>query len=149
MRPPGAPPGDPGPARPALSQRERDVLALVAQGLTNPEIGRRLYISHHTVKEYLSSAMRKLGVSSRLAAVLATADGAVGARPGDASDSLTALVPPTIDVESGPTGPLPGLGADISIPTLKLRLNLTVEDLRRRGEGLDKTSIPDHRSKGP
>jgi DNA-binding NarL/FixJ family response regulator len=52
-----------------LSRQELKVLRLVADGLTNPEIGRRLYLSRHTVKEYLSHAMRKLEVSNRIEAV--------------------------------------------------------------------------------
>jgi DNA-binding NarL/FixJ family response regulator len=52
-----------------LSRQELKVLRLVAEGLTNPEIGRRLYLSRHTVKEYLSHAMRKLEVSNRIEAV--------------------------------------------------------------------------------
>jgi DNA-binding NarL/FixJ family response regulator len=52
-----------------LTRQELKVLRLVAEGLTNPEIGRRLYLSRHTVKEYLSHAMRKLEVSNRIEAV--------------------------------------------------------------------------------
>ena len=43
---------------------------LVAQGFTNREIGNRLFLSRHTAKEYLSNAMRKLGVDNRVAAVV-------------------------------------------------------------------------------
>jgi DNA-binding NarL/FixJ family response regulator len=52
-----------------LSARETEVLALVAQGLTNAEIGRRLYVSEATVKTHLLRACGKLGVSGRTAAV--------------------------------------------------------------------------------
>jgi DNA-binding NarL/FixJ family response regulator len=54
---------------PKLSGQELKVLRLVAEGLTNPEIGARLYLSRHTVKEYLSHAMRKLEVANRMEAV--------------------------------------------------------------------------------
>jgi DNA-binding NarL/FixJ family response regulator len=64
-RAPAAPPPEP------LSEREREVLALVVAGLTNAQIGRRLFLSRHTVKEYLSTAMRKLGVTTRVEAALA------------------------------------------------------------------------------
>jgi two-component system, NarL family, response regulator DevR len=53
-----------------LSTQELRVLRLAAQGFTNREIGTRLYLSRHTVKEYVSNAMRKLGVDSRVAAVV-------------------------------------------------------------------------------
>jgi DNA-binding NarL/FixJ family response regulator len=52
-----------------LSRQELKVLRLVSEGLTNPEIGKRLYLSRHTVKEYLSHAMRKLGAANRIEAV--------------------------------------------------------------------------------
>jgi two-component system response regulator DesR len=52
-----------------LSRQELKVLRLVSDGLTNPEIGKRLYLSRHTVKEYLSNAMRKLGAANRIEAV--------------------------------------------------------------------------------
>ena len=52
-----------------LTPREREVLALVAEGHSSPEIGRRLYLSHTTVKTHLARAYEKLGVSDRAAAV--------------------------------------------------------------------------------
>jgi len=57
------------PAPDALSTREAEVLAQVARGLTNAEIGRVLYISEATVKTHLGRACAKLGVSGRTAAV--------------------------------------------------------------------------------
>ncbi|MET4428347.1 response regulator transcription factor [Mycolicibacterium sp. 624] len=53
----------------SLSSREVDVLALVSEGLTNADIGRRLHISEATVKTHLLRAFNKLGVSDRTAAV--------------------------------------------------------------------------------
>jgi len=58
-----------GTGAPKLSRQELKVLRLVAEGLTNPEIGKRLYLSRHTVKEYLSHAMRKLEAANRIEAV--------------------------------------------------------------------------------
>jgi DNA-binding NarL/FixJ family response regulator len=52
-----------------LSDRERDVLALMADGKTNPEIGESLHLSRHTVKEHSSALYRKLGVRNRTEAV--------------------------------------------------------------------------------
>lgn len=48
-----------------LQKREQDVAKLVAEGLTNREISRRLDLSEHTVKNYLFRVFEKLGVSSR------------------------------------------------------------------------------------
>lgn len=53
----------------ALTVREMDVLALVADGLPNREIARALDISEHTVKFHLASVFGKLGVSTRTEAV--------------------------------------------------------------------------------
>ena len=55
---------------PKLTDQELNVLRLAAEGYSNREIGIRLYLSRHTVKEYLSNAMRKLDVGSRVEAVL-------------------------------------------------------------------------------
>jgi DNA-binding NarL/FixJ family response regulator len=57
------------PARESLSARETEILARVARGRTNAEIGRELFISEATVKTHLLRAFGKLGVSGRTAAV--------------------------------------------------------------------------------
>ena len=54
-----------------LTRREREILALVAEGLTNAEIGARLWISAGTVRRHLENAYRKLEVHTRIAAVRA------------------------------------------------------------------------------
>lgn len=57
--------------RAGLSERERDVLDLVAAGRANREIARELFVSEATVKTHLNHAFAKLGVDSRTAAVAA------------------------------------------------------------------------------
>ncbi|MEV5408324.1 response regulator transcription factor [Thermopolyspora sp. NPDC052614] len=57
------------PVAESLSRRETEVLALVAKGKTNAEIGRELFISETTVKTHLIRVFGKLGVSDRTAAV--------------------------------------------------------------------------------
>jgi predicted ATPase/DNA-binding CsgD family transcriptional regulator len=52
-----------------LSARETEITALVAEGFTNPEVAQKLYLSPRTVGQHLRSIYRKLGVSSRAAAV--------------------------------------------------------------------------------
>jgi len=59
----GAPGGD-------LSDREREVLALVAQGLANKQIAVRLGIAERTVKVHLGSVFRRIGVADRTSAAL-------------------------------------------------------------------------------
>lgn len=58
----------------SLSPREAEVLSLVAEGLTNGEIGKTLFISEATVKTHLLRIFGKLGVSDRTAAVTAALD---------------------------------------------------------------------------
>ena len=56
------------PAAP-LSDREREVLSLMASGATNKEIAQRLFLSPHTIKEHTSALYRKLNVRNRAEAV--------------------------------------------------------------------------------
>ena len=57
------------PKGPALTDREREVLELIASGATNREIAGSLHLSPHTVKEHTSSLYRKLEVRNRAEAV--------------------------------------------------------------------------------
>jgi len=60
---------EPEPVKTPLSDREREVVSLIAAGSTNREIAQELYLSPHTVKEYTSGVYRKLGVRNRAEAV--------------------------------------------------------------------------------
>lgn len=57
------------PARPALSSRELEVLRLLADGASNPDISRALYISRRTAEHHVEHILTKLAVTSRTAAV--------------------------------------------------------------------------------
>ncbi|WNZ13152.1 response regulator transcription factor [Streptomyces sp. 11x1] len=60
-------------ALPGLTDREREILALIGEGLTNRQIGQRLFLAEKTVKNHISRLLAKLGVERRIqAAVLAT-----------------------------------------------------------------------------
>ncbi len=52
-----------------LTEREREVLALLADGLTNAAIGKRLYLSVHTVSNHVANLSHKLGAHSKLDAL--------------------------------------------------------------------------------
>lgn len=83
--PPGSPPHGPGsPAEPAgpagarpaavlppdgLTQREAEILGLIANGLTNTEIAGRLFLSNHTIKTHISRIFAKTGSRDRAAAI--------------------------------------------------------------------------------
>ena len=60
-----------GPVPPRLTAREEQVLRCVAQGLSNPDTGRLLFVSEATVKSHLTRIFEKLGVNDRTAAVTA------------------------------------------------------------------------------
>jgi DNA-binding NarL/FixJ family response regulator len=80
----------------ALTQRETDILALLAQGKSNRDISRALFLSEKTVKAHLAAIFRKLGVTNRTQAAMAAVSMGIG--PGL----------PTLD-----------LGAHVSVPGQK------------------------------
>ncbi len=63
---------------PQLSEREREVLTMAAQGRGNAEIARRLFLSEKTVRNHVSSIFAKLGVTDRASAVARARDAGLG-----------------------------------------------------------------------
>lgn len=63
---------------PMLTDREREVLALLAVHLTNPEIAARLHLSEKTVRNHVSNIFTKLGVATRSEAVTRARDAGLG-----------------------------------------------------------------------
>jgi len=62
----------------ALTQRETDILSLLAEGRSNRDISRALYLSEKTVKAHLAAVFRKLGVSNRTQAAMAAVAMGIG-----------------------------------------------------------------------
>ena len=70
------------PAVEPLTDREREVLLLVGRGLTNAQVGKRLYIGEATVKKHLLRVFGKLGVDDRTAAVTVAMERGILPMPG-------------------------------------------------------------------
>jgi DNA-binding NarL/FixJ family response regulator len=71
-------PSSPTQVFPDLSSREREILALLAQGYKNAEIADRLVISPKTVRNYVSNIISKLQVADRAQAILRAKDAGFG-----------------------------------------------------------------------
>jgi DNA-binding NarL/FixJ family response regulator len=86
-----------GVERPYLSHRERQVLTLVCEGMTNAEVGKSLYLAESTIKSHMASIFTKFGVHSRKEAVavfgdlnLALASPKAGGEPAGLSEEAPA-----------------------------------------------------------
>jgi DNA-binding NarL/FixJ family response regulator len=106
-----------GAQQPKLTSQELKVLRLVAEGLTNPEIGASLYLSRHTVKEYVSHAMHKLEATNRIEAV----------RKATALGLIKGVGPPSGDTRRPPRDTLvynesgvPAGNTDLKVTPLKI-----------------------------
>lgn len=62
------------PPKVVLSEQQLTILEYAADGLTNREIGQRMYISHYTVKDHLARIMKKLGTTKRVETVIAASE---------------------------------------------------------------------------
>src|SRR5437764_15358955 len=93
----------------ALSPREREVAALVASGLSNREIGERLFIAERTAEGHLEQVRNKLGFHSRAqVAAWAVSSGLISGTPAAVEPRLpapvAATVVVTIQLRAGITG---------------------------------------------
>lgn len=69
-------------AFPSLTEREREILTLMAEHRTNPEIARRFSLSEKTVRNHVSNIFSKLQVADRAQAVIRAREAGLGGRPG-------------------------------------------------------------------
>jgi DNA-binding NarL/FixJ family response regulator len=65
-------------AFPELTEREREILNMIAQHLTNPEIADRLHLSHKTVRNHVSNIFSKLQVVDRAQAIIRAREAGLG-----------------------------------------------------------------------
>jgi DNA-binding NarL/FixJ family response regulator len=72
----------PAPAFPELTEREHEILELIAQHLSNAEIAQKLALSDKTVRNYVSNVCAKLQVASRAEAILRAREAGLGPRAG-------------------------------------------------------------------
>jgi DNA-binding NarL/FixJ family response regulator len=79
----GPPTNGDGQHRPeaSLTQRETDIMSLLAEGKSNREISRSLFLSEKTVKAHLAAIFRKLGVTNRTQAAMAAVSMGIGPNP--------------------------------------------------------------------
>jgi len=63
---------------PELSDREREILDLIAQGLKNPEIAKELYLSPKTVRNHVSNILHKLQIADRTEAIIRAREAGLG-----------------------------------------------------------------------
>jgi DNA-binding NarL/FixJ family response regulator len=75
-------PSAPIDALPELTDREREILTLIAQHETNPEIARRLYLSPKTVRNHVSNIFTKLQVADRAQAIIRAREAGLGTKGG-------------------------------------------------------------------
>jgi DNA-binding NarL/FixJ family response regulator len=76
-------PSGPPPAFPDLTEREREILELVAQGESNQSIARRLFLSQKTVRNHVSNIFTKLHVADRAQAIVRAREAGLGQAPRD------------------------------------------------------------------
>jgi len=66
---PAKPEAAAAPAPDGLTQREVEILGLIARGMTNPEIAAKLFLSNHTIKTHINRIFAKTGSRDRAAAI--------------------------------------------------------------------------------
>jgi DNA-binding CsgD family transcriptional regulator len=126
-----------------LTRREREVLAHVERGLTNPEIARRMRIARPTVGRLLSNAMDRLGAESRAHAVILA--GSVGAGPASFIAERPVSRADALDAEARALISRIAAGATLGQAAHALHLSRRTADRRlakaRRALGVERTVV--------
>ena len=95
-----------GPARQALTEQERHILELIGEGLTNRQIGERMFLAEKTVKNYVSNLFAKLGMRRRTQA--AASPPSSRRTPPSPGASGSSPPPPGARTGTRPGGPFAG-----------------------------------------
>ncbi|MFL5910601.1 MAG: LuxR C-terminal-related transcriptional regulator [Gaiellaceae bacterium] len=106
---------EPSPLRAGLSEREQQVLALLARGLSNGQIARELILAEATVKKHLTGAMRKIGKADRLGAGLYAVRHGIDDGPLRPLDHSSARCHRPREGSRGGTPDIPAAGDDRSL----------------------------------
>lgn len=89
LHPKDAPPAPPEkPTHQRITKREREVIALVGEGLRNKQIAARLYISEATVRHSLTTIFEKVGVSNRLGLIIYAYQNGLATLPADSQEPM-------------------------------------------------------------
>ena len=99
----------PPPGAEELTPRELEMLRLVARGLANADIARRLHLSEHTVKTHVAHVLAKLGLRDRTQAVVIAYEAGI-VRPGELDDGAAGRSPSVPSMNRAPHGPLCAVG---------------------------------------
>jgi TolB-like protein len=134
---PASPRGDQEPAArvAALSTRQREVLELIARGLSNKQIGTELGISTETVRTHTTAVLERLGVGNRTEAAMAYVAG--HGRPGPVARvpvPATVAVLPLVTWPDDPTAPMTAMAITRELTTLLARRELQVIAIAATGD---------------
>ncbi len=96
-----------------LTEREKEILRLVATGTSNKEIARQLFISSNTVKVHVRNIFAKIGASTRTEAAMYAVRIGLVQSPGIEADGITQAKPSSEDLHRSPDSPSREMGDSV------------------------------------